>query len=147
MKSRKNKKGFTLVELVVVIAIIAILGAVSVVGYLGFINKADQSAADTEATQIRTVLLAGAADPESGFKLEEGNLVVTDNTKNDAFEFYETSDENLKAVLGYYFKITEQIKAPDGVKYEEVVTVETNTIITGIRYTTAKGFSSDILFK
>ena len=54
--AKKFKKGFTLVELIVVIAIIAILASVSVAGYFGFINQANQSAADQEAAQVKTVL-------------------------------------------------------------------------------------------
>lgn len=55
---KKAKKGFTLVELIVVIAIIAILAAVTAVSYVGFVNNARQSAADTEAAQVKTVLRA-----------------------------------------------------------------------------------------
>ena len=51
-----TRKGFTLVELLVVIAILAILATVSVVGYTSFINRADQSNADTEAHQIKTII-------------------------------------------------------------------------------------------
>lgn len=58
-------KGFTLVELLVVIAILAILATVSVVGYTSFIDRADQSNADVEANQIKTIVtsaLMGAND-------------------------------------------------------------------------------------
>ncbi len=54
--SKKERKGFTLVELLVVIAILAVLASVSVVGYLGFVNKARESNAITEITQIREVV-------------------------------------------------------------------------------------------
>ena len=46
-------KGFTLVELLVVIAILAILATVSVVGYTSFINRANDSVAMQELTQLR----------------------------------------------------------------------------------------------
>ena len=55
---RSTKKGFTLVELLVVIAILAILATVSVVGYTAFIEKAHQSVAMQEMTQIRNALVA-----------------------------------------------------------------------------------------
>ena len=48
-----TKKGFTLVELLVVIAILAILATVSVVGYTSFINRANNSVAQQELTQLR----------------------------------------------------------------------------------------------
>lgn len=57
----KTKKGFTLVELIVVIAIIAILAAVTAVSYVGFVNNARLSAAQTEAKQYQTVLVANAS--------------------------------------------------------------------------------------
>lgn len=60
-----TRKGFTLVELLVVIAILAILATVSVVGYTSFIERADQSNADVEANQIKTIVtsaLMGAND-------------------------------------------------------------------------------------
>ena len=53
---KNTKKGFTLVELLVVIAILAILATVSVVGYTAFIDRANQSNAQTEADQIKTIV-------------------------------------------------------------------------------------------
>ena len=50
---KNTKKGFTLVELLVVIAILAILATVSIVGYTSFINRANDSTAQQELTQIR----------------------------------------------------------------------------------------------
>lgn len=50
MKQRKNKKGFTLIELVVVVAILAILAAVAVPSFIGL-----------QATATANVLKADAA--------------------------------------------------------------------------------------
>ena len=47
MKKRKNKKGFTIVELVIVIAVIAILAAVLIPTFSSLIKKAKISA-DTQ---------------------------------------------------------------------------------------------------
>ena len=55
---RNTKKGFTLVELLVVIAILAILATVSVVGYTSFIDRANDSVAQQELTQIRDYVIA-----------------------------------------------------------------------------------------
>ena len=79
-------KGFTLVELLVVIAILAILATVSVVGYTTFIDRADQSNADVEANQIKTIVTSAlmgandcvilvkesAADAENGIYVTKG---------------------------------------------------------------------------
>lgn len=56
---KRTRKGFTLVELLVVIAILAILATVSVVGYTSFINRANDSVAQQELTQIRDYYIAG----------------------------------------------------------------------------------------
>ena len=56
---RNTKKGFTLVELLTVIAILAVLATVSVVGYISFINRANDSIAQQELTQIRDYYIAG----------------------------------------------------------------------------------------
>ena len=63
---RNTKKGFTLVELLVVIAILAILATVSVVGYTSFIDRANDSVAQQELTQIRDYALG--VDMTSGNK-------------------------------------------------------------------------------
>ena len=62
---KNNKKGFTLVELLVVIAILAILATVTVVGYLGFTQRAKESNATSELTQVRNVI--------SAYTLEDGS--------------------------------------------------------------------------
>ena len=80
MKNAK-KKGFTLVELLVVIAILAILASVSVVGYTAFIDKANESIARTELTQIRDFINAKFL-PSNAFEVEVGADTYT-ITKND----------------------------------------------------------------
>lgn len=56
---KKQKKGFTIVELVVVIAVIAILAAVLIPTFAGLIKKANQSV-DIQATRQMNTLLASS---------------------------------------------------------------------------------------
>ena len=59
---KHNKKAFTLVELLVTIAIIAILAVVSVVGYSAFTQKARDSVAQQELSQVVNILIADDAE-------------------------------------------------------------------------------------
>ena len=54
---KMNKKGFTIVELVIVIAVIAILAAVMIPTFGGIIERANQSSAMQEATNLYKALL------------------------------------------------------------------------------------------
>ncbi|MCL1806519.1 MAG: prepilin-type N-terminal cleavage/methylation domain-containing protein [Oscillospiraceae bacterium] len=64
---RKNRKGFTLIELIVVIVIIAILIAALTPAILGVIDRANRSADEAEARSLWTAALA-AADFKTGTK-------------------------------------------------------------------------------
>lgn len=55
LRARKNKKGFTLVEVIVVLVILAILAAILVPSMIGWINKANEKTAVVEG---RTMLVA-----------------------------------------------------------------------------------------
>ena len=79
---KKNKKGFTLVELVIVVAVMAVLVAVAIPTVTSITKTAQRAVADTNAHTI-----------ESTLKLMEANL------SKDNATFTELSDTNIIAAL------------------------------------------------
>ncbi len=63
---RKNKKGFTLVELVVVIAILGILAAIAIPTVVSIITTANESAEETDASALDEACKAYVAGVRSG---------------------------------------------------------------------------------
>ena len=61
-ENRKNKKGFTLVELIVVIVIILVLAAVMVPSVLKYVDKANQANTKSDAATILVDVQAQIAD-------------------------------------------------------------------------------------
>jgi prepilin-type N-terminal cleavage/methylation domain-containing protein len=63
---RRNRKGFTLIELIIVIAIIAILAAVAIPSFIGITDKANKAVITADATSIATAINAyNAMNPKT----------------------------------------------------------------------------------
>jgi prepilin-type N-terminal cleavage/methylation domain-containing protein len=65
-KLRKSQKGFTLIELLIVVAIIGILAAIAIPQFASYRQKAYNSAALSDARNVKTGLEAFAADSPGG---------------------------------------------------------------------------------
>ena len=61
----RGEKGFTLIELLVVIAILGIIAAVVVLNITGFFGRGKEEAANTEAHQVQTAIVAYMAGPSA----------------------------------------------------------------------------------
>lgn len=95
---RKNEKGFTLVELIVVIAIVAILAAVGIVGYTQFIQKARETAAQSELDQVVNVLRTqAAAEP-----IKDGDTVLVEFTGGKLIFAANISEDDFKEIIQKY---------------------------------------------
>ncbi len=71
MKLKKNKKGFTLVELLVVIAIIGILAVVAVPALFSNINKAKVASVESDYSSVKSAALSYYSDTN---KIPTGDL-------------------------------------------------------------------------
>ena len=123
---KRIKKGFTLVELLVVIAILAILASVTVVGYSAFTQKAKDSVAQQELTQIHNYLYA-----------EDINNDDFAFTKN-GIEFADGKDETV---------LTAIITAEGSFKGTLSFTEDANGNVTALKYVTADGGEAEVSVK
>ena len=128
---RFNKKGFTIVELVIVIAVIAILAAVMIPTFSGIIEKANKSAALSEAKATHTALLYHFDTTD---ELEVSGVdayIVVDNKY-----YFEVDNGTLTALDAKPTEVTFSDTATDAADYEKI-TVEDATATVYI-YTAAK---------
>lgn len=72
LRLKKNKKGFTLIELIVVVAILAILAAVAVPSFIGLQAKATQGVTIANASAI-----AGAVNTWNAMQTTAGTRLVS----------------------------------------------------------------------
>jgi prepilin-type N-terminal cleavage/methylation domain-containing protein len=108
MKTLKNKKAFTLVELIVVIAIIGILSAVLIPSITGYIAKAKESNALQEAKAIYNVYYAYTTELAG----EQTNADEQTFTEYYAKVTKETFGEN-ESVWIAYEKVNEELTKLD----------------------------------
>lgn len=119
---RKNKKGFTLIELIVVIAIVAVLAAIGIPTMLGLVDDAKQKAADADAKVFATTaqLLLTQAEALGGGINKPG---VSTNTAKPTATLASTDNQIIIDVTGLNYtpdKITIKVKAAGSYQLESV---------------------------
>lgn len=103
---KKNKKGFTLIELVVVLVIIAILAAITVPVVTGYIEDANDARYVSEARSIYLVVQA-----------EEAKDRAQNVEKSDYSVISETAEKKIKDTATGSSKITDIKVSLSGNKY------------------------------
>ena len=102
LKLRKNKKGFTLVELIVVIAIMAVLAGTVAGVTVSQLNKQTDKSGDTQAKLIADYVVQEIGANRDSVLDETGNTAkfketfatnITTNMKNDKIGFTTGTDK------------------------------------------------------
>ena len=107
LKLRKNKKGFTLVELIVVIAIMAVLAG-TVAGVT--VSQLNKSKNDTAASEIKNLL----NDFETFLTTYDVSLIDSEADAKDAVDAFATEKKNTKGLGEDYALLTYKAKGTDG---------------------------------
>lgn len=130
LKNRKNKKGFSLIELIVVLVIMAILAAALVPSLIGYINQSRNNTAINEAASCvsaaQTIASSAYADPNGEYH---------DQNTSTSFSPYSSSSEG--EFVGEAIDATEELAEVDADSISKV-TVEKG-VVKELQYTTSNG--------
>lgn len=94
---KKNKKGFTLVEVIVVLVILAILAAILIPTMIGWINKANKKTAVVEAGNV--LLAAQAVVSENYTTLPNKTLNLNGDYTKEIMELSEAGGSLTKPIV------------------------------------------------
>lgn len=87
VKNRKrNRKGFTLIELIVVIAILAILAAIAIPAFMGQLKKAREKSHDSNVAVLRSaaqIALAENGNPTTAVVWSAAASLIPDGDTDD----------------------------------------------------------------
>lgn len=75
---RKNKKGFTLIELMIVVAIIGILAAIAIPKFADLIKKSKEGATKGGLSSMRSAIQVYYGDNEGWFPTDTLSVLTTD---------------------------------------------------------------------
>lgn len=120
---RKNKKGFSLVELIIVVAIMVALIAVLAPSYVKYLQRSRDAALQTACEEYVTALKTALADPDTTLTAAQikpttqvnitlsaattgGLSIQGDSAYSTAIDYTNDTSKKLKSDLTFYVSIT-----------------------------------------
>lgn len=110
IKSLRDNKGFTILELLVIIAILGILAAVAIPNVSRFIGQGEEEAAQTELHNIQTVVMAMLSESTTG------ELIPVTTPTNDMDDI-QTTDTTPLILSDYLLDLNPQGEVKSGYNY------------------------------
>lgn len=95
----KQNKGFTLIEIIIVLVVIAIIAAISIPLTIGYINKAKNSKALSECSDVVQASQSVAIELFGQNKLSNNNILMQTEYKNKIIELSESSGNLVNVTL------------------------------------------------
>lgn len=129
---RKNKKGFSLVELIIVVAIMVALIAVLAPSYVKYVTRSRDSALQTAAEDLATAIKTDYADPEGTLAKPSAAAQVTVKISGGTLDI--TGDSNIiniqsiKTLAGVDSGKKMQ-EGTTGLKF--IITISSDGVVTG----------------
>ncbi|MDD3242746.1 MAG: prepilin-type N-terminal cleavage/methylation domain-containing protein [Eubacteriales bacterium] len=124
-QKRKNKKGFTLIELIVVIAVLAILAAVAIPNFVGMSDRAKKGVCTANISAVRTLYIATVVldGDNSDAHLQK---VLAEQTSQDgcpcAGEYHLTDPDNFGITCSYHKEeVSGQITLSSGLDIQKAI--------------------------
>lgn len=91
VRAKKNKKGFTLVEVIVVLVILAIMAAILIPSLIGYIDKAKENSIVSETRSIVTAVQTLSSEKYAKNK-DDGNYTLGDTAGDKVIAYADVEE-------------------------------------------------------
>ncbi|SEA34813.1 prepilin-type N-terminal cleavage/methylation domain-containing protein [Eubacterium aggregans] len=145
-KMKKNRKGFTLVEIIVVLVILAILAAFTIPAMLGFVNDARSKASIAQAREIYVAAQAASTEVAAGKATPALETGVSTTANSDAATVATKTTNMITNDINVAPLVTVGDITPDNITAAKKATKRADIPTAPYVYVNAKAEVTDVFF-